>query len=168
MSSQIIAEFIQSRDRNTCLNALLKNTEEIPEIINLAFDENMGKQAEYASWILNHLAEANLSFFQGLEARIVLYLKDASHNSLQRQWLRILRMLNPDESFDSDILQIAEKHISNPDAPVALKAFSIHLLPPILNRYPELKEEILDLIDLHAEGQSPAYHSAAKQLRKKI
>ena len=166
MLSQIIVEFQKTRDHQVGITALLKNTEEIPHLINLAMNENEGKRAEYSAWLANHLAEQHLRYFEGLEPRIIQLLHQTKNESLLRQWLRILKMLKPGPAFDSEILALCEGFISNPEAKVALKAFSIHLLPQIIKRHPELYDEVDALIHLHSEGQSPAYHSAAKNFRK--
>ncbi len=136
---------------------------------------NNKKLAEYGSWLCNDIYERAkrnkdeevLTYFQAELPNILTFLETNDNQSLLRNWLRILNMLDIPEEHDGRIVDIGLNFIQNPENKVALQAFSMPLITPVVLRHPDLFTEVNDLIELHKEGKSNAYFSAHRTFLKK-
>ena len=163
-----LSEFQRNRDILKFTTYYLKNKKEIKELIEFSMQGKNGKLAEYGSWLCNHIADKDSTPFQNLEKRIIQVLHSETNQSILRNWLRIFITIPPKPEFDGEILDICINFIENPKNKVALPAFAMKVMAPICARNPELKNELLDLINLHSEGKTAAYHSSANYFKKII
>ena len=168
MIEELLTEFRKNRDVNKFVNYFLKDTEQLPVLIDYSMNGRHSKLAEYGSWLCNHIAEKEPYFFLELTPQIIELLNTSTNQSLLRNWLRMLLIIKPGPEHDGHLFDIALNFIQNPQNKVALAAFSMTLITPILIRQPELIPEVLEIIELHSEGKSAAFHSSFRTLRRKI
>jgi hypothetical protein len=162
-----LSEFQRNRDILKFTTYYLKNKKEIKELIEFSMQVKNGKLAEYVSWLCNHIAEKAPNLFQNLEKQIIRVLQKETNQSILRNWLRMFIIVPPTAEFDGEVLDICINFIENPNNKVALPAFAMKVMIPICTRNPELKSELFDLIDLHSEGKTAAYHSSENYFKKK-
>lgn len=173
----LLKDFQRTRDVDKYVNYFHKNTKEIPELLAFSMNGQNGKLAEYGSWLSNHLYESVQKksdphsmkikghFLERIDVMIRV-LKTESNQSILRNWLRMLLLIRPNADYDGLLLDVGLNFIENPKNKVALHAFSISLIAPIVKRQPELLDEILSILEYHKEGKSNAYHSSLKNFKK--
>jgi len=65
-------------------------------------------------------------------------------------------------------MDICFQYISNPEEAIAVKAFSLTILSKLGEKYPEILPEIKTVIEALWEFESPAFHSRARKILKKL
>jgi len=162
----ILVEFKRTRDWPLWVGYFLKNTKQIPDLTAYSLQESNGKLGEYGSWLCMHLAEKLPGVFNKDTSKIISLLQESSNQSFLRNWMKILSLSEWDEEYDGIILQMALDHISDGSNKVALQVYSMYVILPILEKEPLLIDECIQLIELHSQEKTPAYHSAFRHFQK--
>lgn len=102
--------------------------------------------------------------------RLIKNLEDPKlHVALKRNTVRILQEVDVPEELRSGLFDSCLKFISDPNEPVAVKAFSMKVCINICKHYPELKQEVIPIIEnamLHSE--SKGIHSRGRAMLKQL
>ena len=68
---------------------------------------------------------------------------------------------------ESDFIDLLISFIQDFENKVAVQVYSIQVLTKFVHQYPELKEEILEVIVLHSENKSPAFSASLRKFLRK-
>ncbi|WP_460766851.1 hypothetical protein [Niabella terrae] len=84
----------------------------------------------------------------------------------------ILRLLDqgplPPKTFHGTLMDKCFYFIEDPNAPIAVKAFSLGILYRLTTIYPEIAPELVLIIDTHFEKSTAAFRSRARKIRKSL
>lgn len=105
--------------------------------------------------IEKHLA----TFVQQLDQPII-------SNTVKRNVVRVLQYSKVPESISGYVVDVCFKLITAPEEPVAIKAFSLTVLANLAQKYPDLKSEILLVIEDQWPRTTAAFHSRAKKIQR--
>lgn len=86
------------------------------------------------------------------------------HDAVKRNTVRILQFIELNEDLQGEIYDICFNYLTSKDEPIAVKAFSMRVLANVCQNYPELKNELIPII----EDMIPHGSSGIKNRGKKI
>ena len=124
-----------------------------------------------SAWMVSECCNQNPSLILPYLKDIISYLsKPNIHDAVKRNILRILQYIDVPDEFLGELTNISFGFLENQNEAIAIRAFSMSVLANCVVKYPELKNELLALIDMEFEKDKvmPAFASKAKHIRKKL
>ncbi len=121
---------------------------------------------EYASWILIHICKNQKELVSPYYKRLVACLFVNKNQSTLRNVTNLIHLLYVQPYREGDLMDLLLSFIQDYSNKVALQVYSMRILAQLVNKYPELKPEILEVIELHAENKSAAYHAGKRNFLK--
>lgn len=144
-----------------------KNIDQLIEMVlenPLMFDQlwsifisNREPESRRAAWAIDILNE-NHSFIQQQHIDCLINeLEVFSHDGLKRHSLRILEnhQVKPDQI--GILASLCFKWLEAPNESTAVKAYSIKILEKIAGEEPELKRELIDIIEIQLDEGTPGF-----------
>jgi hypothetical protein len=127
------------------------------ELLDVFFGKDK-KLQQRAAWPLSYLAEGNPRLIEPhLKKLIRLLEQQGNHPAVARCILRILQQYDMPEKYHGELIDQCFRFILNPSTPIAIRAYAITTAAHIAAAYPELKREMLLVLDeLGHEDQPPA------------
>lgn len=164
-TKQLLLEFKDNRDYKSFSLRTIQNSETIPELIALCYTVKY-PFPQYSSWLLSHVAENHreklLPFQQDL---INVFLKCSDH-STQRNLANTLLKFPETDYKSGEMMDYLFRFLQDSNTKVALKAYAMYLLVPLVKPYPELKRELLLVIQSRISAESQAYKGAVKKVER--
>ena len=140
--------------------------DEFDELMNCIFSLEEYPIKEYASWILIHVSQSKQIDLQPYYTRLVDVLFETKDQTVLRNVSRSLHHFQVTDYRESEFIDLLISFIQDYENKVALQVYSMYLLAQFIKRYPELKEEISEIIALHRPNKTAAYYSAERNFHK--
>ncbi len=122
-----------------------------------------------ASWALSYAVDEYPTFIQPHFKVVIKNLhKKGIPDAVKRNTLRFLQDIDIPEAFQGEMMTLCFDYITDPKEKAAVKAFSLTVLENMLAHYPEIGQEIKTIIDTQWDQETPAFHSRARKLLKKL
>ncbi|MDX2361847.1 MAG: hypothetical protein QNK23_13645 [Crocinitomicaceae bacterium] len=144
------------------------NPKEVKKLVQIITNQEPYPLEEYASWILVHLCKTQQAQVQPYYNDIVDAAFLSENQSVMRNTINIIYHLDITEYRESDFIDLLIGFIQSYQNKVAVQVYSMFVLINFIKKHPELKPEIMEIIDLHADGKSAAYASARRKFIKKM
>lgn len=161
-----ILEIRTTRDKKEFAEHFLKHPDQIDPMVQMILDEEAYPFKEYASWILFHLIRSKKFDFQYLYNSLVDHLFISKDQSVLRNVCNCVHELEITTYRESDLVDLLLSFVQDSNNKVALQVYSIKILTKFTLSYPELKEEILQVIALNKEGKTHSYKAANRYFLK--
>jgi hypothetical protein len=112
------------------------------------FTHDEYRVAQRAAWPLNYCAEKHPGLLAGHFGKLIKNLsKKNIHDAVKRNTMRLLQYVDIPEKYEGPVMDTCFKYISSPNEPVAVKCFSLSVLGKFAGKYPEIINEIREIID---------------------
>ena len=120
-----------------------------------------------AAWIILLSYQQYPKLIQPYLIKMVDNLDYPIHDAVIRNTIRIFEEVNIPEEVEGKLYDKCLHYLSSPKYAVAIRAFSMTVAARIAIKYPELKEELKELIEQFDKyEQKPGFHSRAKKILK--
>ncbi len=137
-------------------------------LMNLFLNDEY-RVCQRAAWVVGIIAEKHPDIVLPFIEPMLQNLKNNTNHAVVRNTVRVLNYLREiPESTVGLATSICFDYIENPSAPIAVRAFSIHFLYKTCLKEPDLKEELIILLEHLILYESPALVSAGKNTLKKL
>ena len=104
--------------------------------------------SEKAAWAMNHCYEDGVGFFEDYLEELIPILGNSTYSdSVKRNIVRILQFIEIPESFQTSVIDSCFELVTNKKTAIAVKAFSLGVLEKMVKLYPELKNELVAVIE---------------------
>ncbi len=129
------------------------------------FLSNEYRLAQRAAWSLSHAVnlQPNL-IYPYLKVLTAQLLRTDVHDAVIRNSTRILLKISIPEEHQGEVMNACFILAERPETPIATKAFSLSMLQKLSLLYPDIKQEVKTLAELHLDNESPAVRSVAKKI----
>jgi hypothetical protein len=126
------------------------------------------KLQQRAAWPLSYLAEGNPRLIEPhLKKLIKLLEKKGNHPAVARCILRVFQQYDMPDKYHGELIDLCFQFVLNPSTPIAIRAFAITTAAHIAAPYPELKREMLLVLEeLGHQEQTPALRVRLKNAFK--
>lgn len=161
-----IVEVRTNRDKSVSVDYFVARPKEFDELMNCIFNLEEYPYKEYASWLLIHISRSKKLDLAPYYERMVDVLFNTDNQTVLRNVSRSLTEMRITDYRESEFIDLLIGFIQNYDNKVALQVYSIYLLQQFVKRYPELKEEIIEIIALHRPEKTAAYKIAERNFLK--
>lgn len=150
------------------IDHVIKHPEKMQDLMDLYFHKEY-HQYNRASQVVGHLWEKRKDLVEPYLIQMANYLDTNPPTAPKRSIMRLYQWADIDEEVEGKLFDYALKFIVSIDEPLAVKAYSMTVARRICEKYPELINELLPLLeDFVAEAPSTGTWNRAKMEIKKI
>lgn len=122
-----------------------------------------------ASWPLSSCVEHNPSLIKPHLKRILSYLyKEGEHVAVKRNILRLLQYITIPSSLQGKTINLCFGFLSNPKESIAVRVFAMTVLANLAKENPDLKNEIILIIEDQLPYGSAGFLSRSKKVLKQL
>lgn len=121
-----------------------------------------------ASWTASHAVEINPNIISEKHHKALLEtIQNISIGGIRRNIIKIWQHIDIPESQVSDIVDLALKCLSDPKEDIAVRAYAITILQNCLRYIPEIKEEVMFILEIQMPHFGPACMARARRFIKR-
>lgn len=135
------------------------------------FDELMGlllcdnrMLSQRSAWAVSHCIGEHPWLGNKWLSKMLRRMLQPVHDAVIRNILRSLRYMDLPEKYHAEIIDICFTFIKQKQRAAAIRAFAMHLLGKMCERYPELIPELKAIIETGMPVESPAFRSVGNKL----
>jgi hypothetical protein len=126
----------------------IQEPELIPELVYIALSDLKHPFPECASWLLIHIAKTNPALLEEFQPQIIDCLIQSKNQSVLRNLCNTCSLLPLIDYKESEFLDQLIAFIKDDSNKVALSVYALYKLIHFTFRYPEIKPEILGILEL--------------------
>jgi len=120
----------------------------IPELVEIAISDLKHPFPECASWLLNHIVKTNPELLEEFQPQFIDCLFHSKNQSVLRNLCNTCSNLPLIDYKESEFLDQLIAFIKDDSNKVALCVYAIYKLIQFTEKYPEIKPEIVGIIEL--------------------
>jgi hypothetical protein len=120
----------------------------IPELVEIAISNLNHPFPECASWLLIHIVKTNPELLEEFQPKFINCLIQSKNQSVLRNLCNTCSQLPLIDYKESEFLDKLIVFIKDDSNKVALSVYALYKLIHFTERYPEIKPEILGIIEL--------------------
>ncbi|MCC6818726.1 MAG: hypothetical protein IT245_07540, partial [Bacteroidia bacterium] len=131
-------------------------------------DQGVGREKAIASWILSHAVEINPKCLNDKQHALLIELvKSNTLGTIRRNIIRVWQFSFPQiEDLKIKIIDLSLQMLSDLSQDLAVRVFSITVLESYLEFMPEIREEVIFLIERESPNPSPSFSVRANKFIK--
>lgn len=122
--------------------------------------------AQRAAWAMSYLVTEQPQLIYPYLNQLLTYVQQPVHDAIKRNTFRFLKEIEIPESSLSLAVDSCFKILENKKESIAITCFALHTLLHYSKVIPELKNEILFVLELHEDTEAPAVKSTIRKIRK--
>ena len=163
----LLLDFKGNRDYKMFSAMAVQNESNIDNMLELCLTVKY-PFPQYSSWLMSHVAEHHVKILIPFQDKLVdAFLKCTDHSTKRNLANALLKL--PETNYkDGERMDCLFKILQNSDAKVALKAYAMYLLVPLVKPYPELQRELKLVLHSRLELESSAFRGAVKKVEKML
>lgn len=144
------------------------NKDRFSELVN-AFLNSSSRITQRASWPISYCVQKHPELIKPHLKRIINNLKNNNiHVAVKRNTLRMLQFVEIPKSLHGIALERCFHFFNDTGEPVAVRVFSMTVLGKVSKFYPEIKKELILLIEDQMPYASPGFKSRGKKVLKEL
>lgn len=122
-----------------------------------------------AAWPLSLCVMRHPSLiFPHLTAILNFLKKPGVHDAVKRNTVRLLQFIEIPPRYQGKVLEICFRFLSDQKEAVAIRVFSMTVIAAIARQQPDIRKELIILIEDQLPYASPAFLSRAKKILKDV
>ena len=122
-----------------------------------------------AAWPVSYAVQAHPGLIKKHFASLVKMLKRPGvHAAVKRNAIRLMQDIEIPARFHGDIMNSCFGYIASHTEPAAVKAFSLTVIENLSKSYPGILQELKLIIEERWPYETPAFHSRAKKILRRI
>jgi hypothetical protein len=138
------------------------------ELVNL-FLEGPYRVTQRAAWPLSCCLEKNPTLIQPHLKKILNYsMKPGVHDAVKRNVVRLLQFIEVPKRLQGLTAAICFQFFNNKKEPIAIRVFSMTVLSNLAKKLPELKNELIPLIEDQMPYGSAGFISRGRKVLKEL
>lgn len=120
--------------------------------------------SQRASWALGHASYERPALIKPYHRQLLDALKvKQAHNSIRRNVVRTYQIAEIPEEYEAELYDICLNFIIDVHEATAVKAFSLRVCERVVEKYPEMANEVLEVIKANIEHWSSGLKNRAKK-----
>lgn len=164
--TQLLSELSRANVDFT-IHCLGNDKDHFRELINIILNEKDPLPMR-ASWVAEGITATYPDLINPYVKDLITKLRKFSHPGTMRNILKIFSRMELNKKFHGEIADICFDWIADDSKPVAIKVHSMQILANLSRMYPELQNELLELIDEQIPRSSAGFKSCARKIKIQI
>lgn len=164
---QLLEKEYSKKQKDIITSEILKKNIAISDLIQLVKDNN-GIYAQRGAYVITGIHDTNIDLLAPYTIDLWKCIQPKSHSSIPRAVYRYLSAIPPPKELDGEIFEQGTKAFVNKKTTIAVKVHIMKTMTNLALKYPELKDEVIFLINQQLKEGSAGYRSAAKKELKRL
>jgi hypothetical protein len=145
-----------------------KDPKKFSQLVNV-FLQGPYRVTQRIAWPLSYCVEENTALIHPHLPRILKYvLQPGLHDSVKRNVVRLLQFIDIPKKHQGTVANICFKFLRDTKEPVATRVFSMTVLANLIKEIPELKNELIPIIEDQLPFGSAAFVSRGRKVLKEL
>jgi len=161
--TQLLSE-LSRRNVDYTIFALKNNEDHFGELIRIILHEKDPLPMR-ASWVVEGITAQYPDMILPYMKDLIRKLRHFTHPGTLRNILKIFSRMDIDKKYHGQLADICFDWIAEEKKPVAVKVYAMQILARLIRIYPELKNELLELIDQQLPRSSAGFKSCARKIK---
>lgn len=141
--------------------------EKFDELITLFLADEY-RVTQRAAWVVSHCADQYPELIEPHLEKLILNLKNKVHVAVKRNTVRVLQDVEIPEELLGETADICFTLMQSGEETIAVKVFAMTVLGNICVKFPELKNELIPLIEDQMPYGSAGFKSRGKKILKNL
>lgn len=169
MTKEELHDFFTSwENHELVIKEALNNSEYLSLLLDIALNNTQSKSWR-AAWIVDKINDIKPELVEPYLKDIIVQLKKEASSSKQRHFLKLISLHKIPSGYHSFLLEYCIKCFTSAAEPIAVRVYALQVLYNISEEEPELKPELLSIIQHEIELHSSAgIKSRGRKLAKKL
>ncbi len=143
------------------------NEDRMSQLMDCFFDKSM-RINQRAAWPLSIIARKYPMLLHPYHEQIIAYLANPHHDAIIRNTVRIYADIDIPEAIEGQLCEYCFEWLHDPKQAVAIRIFSMTVLEKIVNKFPDLKEELIAVIQEHLPHGTSGFKSRGTKTLKRL
>ena len=144
-----------------------KSEKRFQKLLNCVLGEDM-RLSHRASWALGDASLKYPDLYNKHHRVLIDALKvKQNHNAIRRNIVRTYQFADIPEEYEAELYDVCLNFVADSDEMIAVRAFSIRVCERIIEKYPEMKNELLEVIKSNMSVWSAGLKSRGNKFLKR-
>lgn len=152
---------------NEIIMSVIDNPSRMDELMECFFDEDM-RMCQRAAWPVGFISDHNPELIIPYLEKMLFNLDTPHHDAVIRNTFRALQNIDIPEEMEGLAFEKAFNFLINPQNAIAIRVFAMTVCGNIALKYPELKHELVPVIEEQMEYGSAGYRSRGSRILKSL
>ena len=148
-------------------NYIADDKERFAELLDLMLDQEY-RISQRAAWVMSHCVDTHQHLIIPHLKKVISNLRGPIPVAVTRNTLRILQFIEIPTDLLGEIADIGFKIMESGNQPIAVKVFAMTVLANICEQEPELKNELVILIEDQMPYGSAGFKNRGGKILKKL
>ncbi|MBC7872916.1 MAG: hypothetical protein H7Y01_02910 [Ferruginibacter sp.] len=161
------ATILQEHSKINCnkiVNWIGSSQQRFDELVSLFLHDEY-RVVQRAAWPLSEVVMHHPLLVQKHLRKILTYIKKPGvHDAVKRNTVRVLQEIVIPVKYHGEVMNLCFDFIIDPGEKPAVKASSLTVLQNLSKQYPEIKQELITIIEDRWDLESAAFRSRAKKI----
>lgn len=167
MIVELIDRHYKTREFTNLADLFIKDPTLLNELVNVATSDLNHPYPEYASWLLIHIIKKHPELVVPYQSQLIDKILGSNNQSVLRNLVNTTVSLPLIEHKESAFLDKLIEFIKDDSNKVALFVYSLYKLIQFIQKYPEIKPEIMGIIELkQAKEMQPSIKVSIRNFLK--
>lgn len=118
-----------------------------------------------AAWPVSYCVGDHPTFINKHWKQLIKYLQNPGvHVAVRRNGVRLMQDIAIPEKYHGEIMDICFRFLESPKEALAVKVFSMTVLHNLSKQYPEIRNELIMIIEEQLPDQTAGFKSRAKKI----
>jgi hypothetical protein len=137
------------------------------ELMNLFLHDEY-RVVQRSSWIVKYVAEDHSDRIQPYLKQMLEYCQQPVHDAVKRNVVRILQNIKIPKKLQGLAATVCFNFLTSQQEPVAVKVFSMSVLVNLAKQEPDLRHELILLIEEQMDWEKPGFRARGKKILKQL
>jgi len=152
--------------RNRIIN-YVDDKKKMKELMDCFFSTDL-RICQRASWPITFIARKRPELIQPYHEKLVANLEQPHHDAVIRNTVRIYEDVDIPESIEGPLFEKCFEYLADRKVAIAIRAFSMTILEKLVIKFPELQNELIELIKEYMPDEKPAFKSRGKKILRRL
>jgi hypothetical protein len=164
--AQLLSE-LSRKNIDYTIHALGNNKEHFRELIRIILEEKDPLPMR-AAWVAEGITAQYPALINPYVKDLIKNLKKFTHPGTIRNILKIFTRINIESKFHGIMADTCFEWMRDEKKPVAVKVYAMQILSDLTKLYPELKNELFEVIDEQLPRSSAGFKSCARWVKVEL
>jgi hypothetical protein len=171
MESDTLKKFLLQDNSRANTDFIGNFVRQKPELIGELWNIYLSDQepiSRRAAWIIDTVSEDEPSWVEPYLPRLIPLLPSFRHDGMKRHGLRMLSRSKIPDQFEGEVMNICFEWLLSPAEAVAAKVYCMTILYDLSLNNPEIRHELIDVIEFQMPEGTPGFKSLGRKILKKL
>jgi len=123
--------------------------------------------SQRSAWVVSFVAEKHPKLIQNnIQALVNRLFDEGLPVAVKRNVIRVLQFIHVPKNLQAKVMNLCFDFLSDPKETIAVRVFSMTVLANLAKVYPEIKNEIIQVIEAGSKNSSAGYKARQRKVLK--